>query len=765
MKLKSKIFLIILGNILIPSIIFTFIYLPYQKEFADRVIEKDKLLLKTLVKRDENPIANELYDKSKKAMRIRLKEMLSVNGIISISIFDAEKKLFLTQEVLKNHKHTHHFDHKITVTDFDQNRDHFKMIQQEHHKLIRYTHEIHAIGEKLGYIQIYFSIDEIELLKTRGLKLFLFLLAGIIISFVFLINFSLTKLVLNPVTKLRDLMLKIGTGDLKQQIDIRRDDEIGDLSKAFNSMSNELTSSYLEIKRQHQEIHDIQIYLKSIIDSLSSMLIAVNQNTKITEVNQSAIDNFSTNYELVIGKKICDFIPRFIAYKPNVLSVIESGLPEMHREVILNDTPSTYFNITIFPLQRGENNGAVILIEDVSEMHQKDEQLKQAQKMEIIGTLAGGIAHDFNNVLSGIVGTTSILKFSMENNKFDELLLSKSINTIENSADRASELVKQLLTVSKKQNLSLQNIDLHESIQNVINICKNSFDKSIEIMTDFSKTPARINADPSQIEQVILNICLNAAHSMTIMGDQHQWGGKLTLSTKQIPADESRSTVHANAKESNYWHIAISDTGIGIDESIIDKIFDPFFTTKEHGDGTGLGLSMSYRTISQHNGFIHVSSKKGVGTNFDIFLPEVKTKLSHDSSQKITTFDHYHGHGTILIVDDEMIVREMAKSILEECGYDVILAEDGHSGVLQYIEHKDIIRAVLLDLLMPKMHGNEVFAKIKEVTPNVKVLMASGFINDERAQEALKMGVKSFIQKPYTFETLSSEIYNVINND
>lgn len=763
MKLKSKINLITLVYIIISTIFFIIIFLPYQKEFSANMLEKDKVLLKTLVKRDENPIANELFDKSSKAILVRLNEMTKVKGIIGISVFDVAGNMVVNTDIIDGHDHVHHIDQNILQLTTSDNIDYFQIVDLEHHNALRYVHEIHVVGETIGFIQIYYSLDDIENQKEKVLLLFSILMGVIVFSFAFLIHSSIIRIVIRPIVTLRNLMLKVQVGDFDQRMDIHRDDEIGDLADAFNQMSSELNDSYSEIKKQNQQIYDIKLYLKSIIDSMSSMIISVDSELGITEINKSAIEYMKVDYNNCIGQKICDFIPLFMEFREDVIDVLHIEKPISLREKRLNDNFSEYYNVFIYPLMKDGAYGAVILIEDISELHKKDEQLKQAQKMETIGTLAGGIAHDFNNILAGIVGTTSILKFSINKGCVDEKMLGKSIDIIEKSADRASELVKQLLAVSRKQELLLRQISLKKSILNVVNICKNSFDKSIDILTDCAEIDSWVNADPSQIEQVILNICVNASHSMTIMRKDGNWGGKLSISLFKVHADLDFKRLHVDADEIDYWCISITDTGIGIETDIIDKIFDPFFTTKKHGDGTGLGLSMTYRTIVQHKGFIDVISEKDKGSTFNVYLPELKEENPGLQVVENISSELIQGEGTILIVDDEVIVRETAKVILEECGYDVLLAEDGEAGVALFKENKDSINAVLLDLIMPKMHGHDVFNELYKLEPNVKVLMASGFINDSRALKALEMGVKGFIQKPYTLEALSVEINKVIN--
>ena len=272
-----------------------------------------------------------------------------------------------------------------------------------------------------------------------------------------------------------------------------------------------------------------------------------------------------------------------------------------------------YHNISIFPLIANGIKGIVIRVDDITELEKKEQQLRQAQKMEIIGTLAGGLAHDFNNILGGITGSLSLLKFKLQKDTaLDHDFMIKYLNIMEEAGRRAADLVKQLLSISSKQEMTLEPVDLDITIEHVMQICRNSFDKCIDLETLFSGTKAMINASPTQIEQVLLNLCVNAAHAMTTMRKEDEpQGGKLTVSLKKIFADKNFCIAHPEAHELEYWALTVQDTGVGMDTKTVAKIFDPFFTTKQKDKGTGLGLAMAYNIVQQHGGFIDVYSGEG----------------------------------------------------------------------------------------------------------------------------------------------------------
>ena len=404
-----------------------------------------------------------------------------------------------------------------------------------------------------------------------------------------------------------------------------------------------------------------------------------------------------------------------------------------------------------------------ILIKDmINSIKTTNEQLMQAQKMETVGTLAGGLAHDFNNMLGGIIGAISLIDYKLEEGDIDNSELKEYIDIMKKSSNRASNMVSQLLSLSRKQELNLTEIDLNDSIKNIIKICKNSFDKSVQIIPRYYESPALIKADSTQIEQTLLNFSVNAEHSMTLMKNSNQeWGGKIIISLKRLVIDDYFKQTHPEALKKDYFVLSIKDTGVGMDSNTISKMYNPFFTTKKKGDGSGLGLSMAYNIINQHGGFIDVYSELGVGTSFSIYLPVLE---NHDENEKHFETERtiHRGEGVILIIDDEKIMRKTASEILKTCGYSILEAENGMEGVDAYKLHRKKIKAVLLDMAMPQMSGKEAYIKLKEINPDIKVILASGFQQDSRVQEVIKLGVNAFIQKPYTLETLSKALWELL---
>ena len=521
-----------------------------------------------------------------------------------------------------------------------------------------------------------------------------------------------------------------------------------------------------QVNQRTHELNEAANYLANIYNSIHSALISVNSEGDIKQINNTAIALTILDKDEIIGKKYWDAIPFLERFKESLSEIKKTKRSlEYHRHTI--DHPdTTYFNVFFFPLVTTSGLDIVIRLDDITEIEHKDQQLIQAQKMETVGTLAGGLAHDFNNVLGGIVGALSLahLKIIDLDDPIKTELL-EYIMVMEESGQRATDMVQQLLSLSRKQELRLTPVDLNTVIKHVINICQNTFDKSIELRTVFHPKRAMIEADLTQIEQSLLNLCINASHAMTIMREKDKpSGGKLAITVEIINIDTHFQKSHPESELIDYWVISVQDTGVGMSIKTVAKIFDPFFTTKETGRGSGLGLLMVYNIIRQHNGFIDVYSEVDVGSTFRIFLPVIKHDV--DTDYHVDEFKAApKGEGLILIVDDEKIMRQMASAILKECGYEIITAQNGEECVDIFKNRHKEIHAVLLDLIMPKKSGKEAYEEMKKIDNNVKVCLSSGFIQDERVESLLDKGIKIFIQKPYTYGKLTKAIHKTITSD
>ena len=366
---------------------------------------------------------------------------------------------------------------------------------------------------------------------------------------------------------------------------------------------------------------------KKILDTLPSIIIGIDSNRWIAQWNLQAEKLTRTEFGQVIGMRLDDVIPEFKATYKNIDKVLAEGsIQQIKNFSICSDGEFKYYNITIFPVELVNESYVAICIADVTKKERKDAHLRQLQKFEMVGTIAAGLVHDFNNILGAIIGTVNTMKLELsEDPILDRGNLINDLDAIDKIGRRAVKMVEQLLSVSRNRELSMTRIDLNESVKNVLLLCSNTFDKSVSITEEYSEQPAYVNGDASQIEQVILNLCINACHAMTIMRvHTDSWGGVLSVSIRDYMPDQSFIKSHPEVENRNYRVVSFKDSGIGMRQEILDKIFIPFFSTKEDGSGTGLGLAMVCSIIKQHNGVIDVFSGPGIGSEFRLYIPALR---------------------------------------------------------------------------------------------------------------------------------------------
>ena len=392
-----------------------------------------------------------------------------------------------------------------------------------------------------------------------------------------------------------------------------------------------------------------------------------------------------------------------------------------------------------------------------TELARKDleEQLIQTQKLESLGTLAGGIAHDFNNVLSMILLASESLKRYSENNQ--EII--KYSDIISSSAERGATISKQLLLFARSEKVNLQPISLTHIVNEVISLIHHSFPKSIEIKTEFSAANGIIMGNGGHLQQVIMNLAINGRDAMISESSSHP-AGKLTFKIATV-LKENISNKFVDLKSELYVVLSISDTGTGMDEETIQRIFEPFFTTKSRGKGTGLGLSIVHGIIQSHNGFIDVDSEIGKGTNISIYFPAV---LQQDElpAEKATQFKG-NGNETILIVDDEGLLRETMMNALTNSGYFVLDAKHGIQAIEIYKENAGNIDLVITDLGMPYMDGEELFFELKNLNPDIHVIVSTGYLEKGSKEEMIAKGIKDVVLKPYRIKELLEAVRNVLD--
>jgi two-component system, cell cycle sensor histidine kinase and response regulator CckA len=388
---------------------------------------------------------------------------------------------------------------------------------------------------------------------------------------------------------------------------------------------------------------------------------------------------------------------------------------------------------------------------DITERKHLEDQLRQAQKMEAVGRLAGGIAHDFNNLLTAITGYSDLMLMRLH----QEDPLCRNAKEIKKAAVRAASLTQQLLAFSRQQVLQPKVVDLNAIISDMNNMLHRLIGEDIELITILDPNLGRVKADVGQVEQVLLNLVVNARDAMPK-------GGQLTIQTCNTVLDEEIAHQHPYVHIGSYVLITVSDTGCGMDAETQSYIFEPFFTTKEKGKGTGLGLSTVYGIVKQSGGYIWVTSKLGEGTTFEIYLPLVTEEAETNEPRKLPS-KQSQATETILVTEDEEVVRKLVRAILEMDGYKVLEARNGVEALSIADEYKDTIHLLITDMVMPQMNGNELAERIASSRPEIRMLYMSGYTDPEVIGNNISENSAPFMQKPFTAEVLERKVREVLD--
>lgn len=515
--------------------------------------------------------------------------------------------------------------------------------------------------------------------------------------------------------------------------------------------TEEMLRVQLEVSESNQRLlSESNLKLETMINASPLAIIGLNEEGVIGLWNEAAAKLFSCT-ETDLDNSLEFLFPAPVeheAFLERLRSEHYLRLPDQH--FLSHDNRQLVVSLVSAPLSVAGtfDTEFILMVEDITQRAILEEQLHQAQKMDVIGQLAGGVAHDFNNMLAGIIGSAELLKYRMAE---DDSNL-KMVTTILNAASRSADLTRDLLAFSRKAVKELKPVAVNETINAVIGLLERTIDKRISLVTDLDAPDPVVLGDASLLQNSLLNLGVNSRDAMPD-------GGTLTFATAVVTLDASDCHSHQILlKPGKYLKISVSDTGVGIPREIVGRIFEPFFTTKSLGKGTGLGLAAVYGTVRDHNGSINVYSEPGRGTVFNVYLPLCEAASNTNAKDNIVV----KGSGTILLVDDEEILRFLGSDLLEELGYTVYLAEDGEEALDMYAKHHDDIDLVILDVIMPKLDGRETYLKLKELDPTLKVLFCSGFQQEGTSCELQKLGAEGFIQKPYNMVELSGMVAKVL---
>lgn len=510
-----------------------------------------------------------------------------------------------------------------------------------------------------------------------------------------------------------------------------------------------------EYETTEKLLHESNISLRTLFD-LSPMSIIVSSFSSgvIRNVNRTFSHDFGYTHDSVIGKTGLELgfwndnydRERFLKqmHEQHGIAGFATEIRTFNGE---NRNVLLYSNLMVF------NNEECLLIVflDVTEQKRLEDQIRQSQKMDVIGQMAGGVAHDFNNMLTAILGSAELMARYVSGN-FDAL---KLLGNIQQAASRSADLTGQLLAFSRKGQNNAVPINIVSIINEVISLLERTVDKKIILETKLTAEESNVTADPALLQNALLNLGLNARDAMPD-------GGVIMFATANVEFDSRHcESSEFNITPGSYIEISVSDTGMGMSGEVVKRIFEPFFTTKEIGKGTGLGLAAVYNTFKEHHGSIEVYSEIGTGTVFKLYLP---LTIGENKVPSVTV-EVTPGTGGILLVDDEPLVRNVGRDLLQNMGYQVFLAEDGQQALEVYAHNKEKISLVILDMVMPKMGGKEALERLVRNYPEVRVLIASGFHQDGNIDVLLNLGAKGFIQKPYSWLEICKAVTDAIGDE
>jgi two-component system cell cycle sensor histidine kinase/response regulator CckA len=537
-------------------------------------------------------------------------------------------------------------------------------------------------------------------------------------------------------------------------------DEEGSLLGAVQTMSD-----ITKRKQAEEALRSSEEKYRAILENLEDGYYEVDVAGNFTFFNDPECRILGYSREELIGVNNRDYTDPETAKKVYEVfnKVYKTGEPvkRFEFEVIRKDRTRGFIEISVSLIRdaKGEGAGFRGIARDITERKREEEernalqeQLSQFQKMETIGQLAGGVAHDFNNLLTVITGYTDLLLNSIKPNN----PLYPDTIEIKKASEKAESLTRQLLAFSRKQALQPKVLDLNGLVSNMDKMLRRLIGENIQLVTVLTEDLGKIKADPGQIEQVIVNLAVNARDAMSD-------GGKLTIETANVKLDEQYTRTHISVIPGLYVMFSLSDTGTGITEEIKERIFEPFFTTKEKGKGTGLGLSTVYGIVKQSGGNISVYSEPGHGTTFKIYLPRADEDVESLKPTEVST-ESFQGSETILLVEDEEVVQRVTAVILQNGGYTVLEATDGEEALRLVQEHNgNPIDLVVTDVVMPRISGVRLAKYLFALCPKIKVLYMSGYMDNALIQqEILKPGMP-YIQKPFTPEDLARKVREVLD--
>jgi PAS domain S-box-containing protein len=605
--------------------------------------------------------------------------------------------------------------------------------------------ELHDLnGKPAAILRVLLPRKIYEQGQTSLLQFLLLLLAaGMVFGSVTM--YLLERFVISRVGRLSDDITQIGTsGDLGKRLHISGHDELSNLGDTINSMLEDLEIGQIE---RHAE----RVRLTVMVEKMPAVLWTADSQLQITSAMGAGLDALGLRALEPVGLPVMDFF----FTKDNDAPPIAAHRKALEGQSVACEVAwkDRRFESHVQPLRDGEGaiQGVIGVALDITERERLTDQLRQSQKMQAVGELAGGVAHDFNNLLMVVKGHSQLLLERMP----DSSPLRLSVEQVEKAADRAAALTRQLLAFSRKQVLQPRVMDMNDSVAGMIRMFARVIGENIQMAFVPGGKLGRVKADPGQIEQVLLNLVVNARDAMPT-------GGRLTIETSNVELDSGYSATHTSFEPGLYVMLTVTDTGCGMDAETQARMFEPFFTTKGPGKGTGLGLATVYGVVKQSGGYIYVYSEAGRGTTFKIYLPQVTADLdvlAPDSERRRSA----RGTETILFVEDEQSVRELVRDYLVGAGYCILEACDGVQALKVAAAHPGPVHMLITDVVMPHLSGPELATKLSAERTDLKVLFISGYTDDTVFRHGVLEGGVAFLQKPFNLKALAQKIREVLS--
>lgn len=552
------------------------------------------------------------------------------------------------------------------------------------------------------------------------------------------------------VSIVEDCKLKKSANLPNMEILMKELDFLKAYSQIVASKLDEKVRDLIELNERYSKLYN---EYKTFLNSIPDNIYLIDLDFKILWVNKRIETLFDVKTEEIIGKRCFEVF--YNSDQPCIICAAQRvTISKMIEYDEKKDKDGKIWDIRAVPILNRDNEiiNIIVIARDITEERITLEQLIHAQRMEDIGILAGGIAHDFRNMLTPVLGFAQLIKLAVAEHS---PIYTYAENIIA-AAEKASQLAQGLLAFSRKQILDMKPILIDNLILNFSSLISRIIGEDIELKLNLKAEGKVIMGDPGQIQQVLMNLSTNARDAMPK-------GGVLKISTEVIQIDENFIKVHGFGTPGKYIIITFSDTGVGMDEYTKSKIFEPFFTTKPIGKGTGLGLSVVYGIIKQHKGYINVYSELGKGTTFRIYLPIIEESVETQQKECSLDLTHLRGEGeTILLIEDEFNVRNYIKTVLQEFNYSVIEAANGQEGIEKYLENKDKIKLIILDVIMPVKNGKETIEEIKRINPDIRYVFISGYTSDILSERGLIDEKIEYLTKPISPTNLLQKISSLI---